>query len=188
MIRGIIFDCFGVLYGGSLETFVKMAPHENAKAIHDVNIAKDYGYIDYREYVTQLGELVGIAPAEVERIIAERHVPNRELIDYALSLKATHKVALLSNIGNRLMDELFDGKVRELFDVVELSYEEGLAKPNPAIFQLTADRLGLAPEECVMVDDMPDNCEGAEIVGMKSIQYTSNDVTIARLNELLERQ
>lgn len=188
MIKGIIFDCFGVLYGGSLETFVKMAPHENAKAIHDVNMAKDYGYVEYKDYIVQLSELTGISPEEVERIITERHLPNRELIDYAVSLKKTHKVALLSNIGNRLMDELFDGKARELFDVVELSYQEGLAKPNPAIFQLTADRLGLAPEECVMIDDMPDNCEGAEIVGMKSIQYTSNDATIARLNELLKEE
>lgn len=188
MIRGIIFDCFGVLYGGSLETFVKMAPHENAKAIHDVNIAKDYGYIDYKEYVTQLGELVGIAPEEVERIIAQYHVPNRELIDLAVKLRGEHKTALLSNISDHLLATMFDGKAYDLFDVVVESYKEGLAKPNPAIFQLTADRLGLPPEKCVMIDDIADNCEAAEIVGMKSIQYTSNDVTIARLNELLERQ
>lgn len=49
MIRGILFDCFGVLYGGSLETLASMAPTERRQEIHDINSAKDYGYIGYQE-------------------------------------------------------------------------------------------------------------------------------------------
>lgn len=186
MIKAILFDCFGVLYEGSLEVLAGMAPAENRQAVHDANIAKDYGYIDYHEYLLRLAELIGITAPEVDDIIAKHHVPNRELIAYAEQLKEGHTTALLSNIGNQVMDRLFDGRVEEAFNHVFLSYKIGLAKPNPEIFIYAAKKLGVSPEECVMIDDIADNCEGAEVVGMHSIQHTSNATTIEKLQKLLE--
>jgi putative hydrolase of the HAD superfamily len=72
-----------------------------------------------------------------------------------------------------------------MFDVVFLSYKEGIAKPNPDAFRLAAEKLGLAPEECVMIDDIAENCEGAEVAGMQSIQHVTNESTIAQLTVLL---
>ena len=85
------------------------------------------------------------------------------------------------------MDRLFSPDERaELFDVVVLSYEESIAKPNPEIFTLIAERLGVPAGECVMVDDRAENCEGAEIAGMQSVQHTSNESTIAHLTRLFK--
>ena len=186
MIKAIIFDCFGVLYGGSLEMLASMAPPEKRQTVHDVNIAKDYGYINYQEYLAQLAELTGVTTAEVVSIITKHHIPNREMITYAEQLKERYKTALLSNIGNSQIEDLFDGRVEEKFGEVILSYKLGLAKPNPEIFIYAAKHLGVAPEECVMIDDIATNCESAQVVGMHSIQYTSNDATIEKLQKLLE--
>lgn len=188
MIRGVVFDCFGVLYGGSLETLVAMAPPENRQAVHDVNLAKDYGYVTYEEYTARVGELTGATPEQVDEIICQYHVANQPMLEYAQKLRQTHKTALLSNIGDQTMERLFDGKVDEKFSAVVLSYREGIAKPNPEVFALVAERLGLSTGECVMIDDIAANCEGAEVAGMRSIQHTSNERTFELLKQLLTEQ
>lgn len=187
MIKAIIFDCFGVMYGGSLATLADMAPREHRQAIYDCNQAKDYGYINYPEYLQQIGELIGIAPEAVDTVMRQHHIANTWLIEYAQGLREQYKVALLSNIGDQTMERLFDGKVGELFDEVVLSYQEGIAKPNPEIFTLTAERLGVTPGECVMIDDLMANCEGAEVAGMQSILHTDNVLTKTKLATLLEQ-
>jgi epoxide hydrolase-like predicted phosphatase len=73
----------------------------------------------------------------------------------------------------------------ELFDAVVISAEVGLHKPQPEIFRLAADRLGVEPERCVFVDDLRENIEGAEAVGMTGILHRDPEATVARLEELL---
>ena len=55
---------------------------------------------------------------------------------------------------------------RELFDAWVISGEVGLRKPDPAIYELAAERLGLPPEACVFVDDLPGNLKPARALGM----------------------
>lgn len=186
MIRGIIFDCFGVLYGGSLEYLVSLAPAERMRDVTDINKQKDYGFITLEEYLDQIGAIINRTPDEVREIMQQRHVRNPELVDYVRELKSQYKIGLLSNIGDSMFNELFTPEeAEELFDEVLLSYREALAKPNPAVFTLIAERLGLAPGECVMIDDIEENCDGAEIAGMQSIQHITNDGTRSRLAQLL---
>jgi putative hydrolase of the HAD superfamily len=77
------------------------------------------------------------------------------------------------------------GLLRELFDAVVISAEVGLHKPQPEIYLLAAERLEQDPEQCVFVDDLRENCAGAEAVGMTSVLHRSADETMARLRELL---
>ena len=72
----------------------------------------------------------------------------------------------------------------ELFDAVVISADVGLHKPQPEIYRLAAERLGVDPEQCLFVDDLRENCEGAEAVGMTAIRHHSAPETIARLREL----
>jgi epoxide hydrolase-like predicted phosphatase len=72
----------------------------------------------------------------------------------------------------------------ELFDTVVISAEVGLHKPQPEIYRLAAERLGVEPRACVFVDDLKENCDGAEAVGMTAIRHRSARETIARLEEL----
>jgi epoxide hydrolase-like predicted phosphatase len=73
----------------------------------------------------------------------------------------------------------------ELFDGVVISGEVGLYKPQPEIFRLGAERVGLEPEQCVFVDDLRENCEGAEQVGMTAVLHRGADTSLDRLEELL---
>ena len=66
----------------------------------------------------------------------------------------------------------------ELFDAVVISGDVGLHKPQPEIFQLGAERVGLAPEECVFVDDLRENCAGAEAVGMTAVLHRGAETTL----------
>ena len=52
-----------------------------------------------------------------------------------------------------------------------ISAEVHLHKPQPEIYRLAAERLEVAPEECVFVDDLRENCEGAEAVGMTAVRH-----------------
>jgi epoxide hydrolase-like predicted phosphatase len=72
----------------------------------------------------------------------------------------------------------------ELFDDVVISAEVELHKPQPEIYRLAAERLGVEPAECIFVDDLRENCEGAEAVGMIAIRFRDPQQTIARLAEL----
>jgi epoxide hydrolase-like predicted phosphatase len=72
----------------------------------------------------------------------------------------------------------------ELFDAVVISAEVGMHKPEPEIYLLAAERLRVEPGECVFVDDLKENCEGAEAVGMTAIRHRSPEETIARLTDL----
>jgi putative hydrolase of the HAD superfamily len=109
-----------------------------------------------------------------------------ELVQFIRSLRPQYKTALLSNAWSDAR-EAFCQKYRldEIMDTIIVSAEESLAKPDPRIFLLTAERLGVRPDECVFVDDVLQNVEGARAVGMKGVQFVSTEQCIADVKSLL---
>lgn len=92
------------------------------------------------------------------------------------------RTCLLSNSwGNTYPRDLFD----QTFDVVVISAEVRLRKPDPAIFHHALDLIGLAPQECAFVDDIEDNVRAAEELGIAGVLYRDTATTLARLEELL---
>tara|TARA_Y100000768_G_scaffold200416_1_gene150649 strand:- start:5852 stop:6496 length:645 start_codon:yes stop_codon:yes gene_type:complete len=74
----------------------------------------------------------------------------------------------------------------ELFDPVVDSCEVGLRKPDPAIYLLTCSQLGLAPWECLFLDDHPDNIEGARAVGMEALLVSGDfEATVMEVHSRL---
>ena len=59
----------------------------------------------------------------------------------------------------------------DLFDVIVISAEERVRKPNRLIYEIALQRLGVAAEAAVFIDDRPVNVQGAQQVGMKAIHY-----------------
>lgn len=174
MIRGIIFDVFGVLYHGSRERLRELVPPEHRDELNDANHSYDYGFCTQSEYFDTVGRLLDKDATEVAAICREQHVRNEALVAYVHTLRPAYKIAILSNIGRGLVDDLFTkSEAATLFDTEVLSSEVGMVKPDLAIYRLTAQRLGLRASECVMIDDIADNVEGAIAVGMKGIVYQS---------------
>jgi putative hydrolase of the HAD superfamily len=68
--------------------------------------------------------------------------------------------------------------VDELFDVVVDSAFVGLRKPDPAIYRLTCERLGVAPELCVFVDDLEPNIAAARELGMTAVHHRAPDQAV----------
>lgn len=95
---------------------------------------------------------------------------------------AGFSTALLSNSWGPggYPTQVFD----EMFDVVIISGEVGLRKPQPEIYLLASDKLGLQPQECVFVDDLKTNIRGAEAVGMTGLHHKDTDETLKTLDEL----
>jgi putative hydrolase of the HAD superfamily len=99
--------------------------------------------------------------------------------------RAGVKTGLISNSwGEGLAYD--DGMLEELFDAVVISGDVGLHKPEPEIFRLGAERIGVPPEECVFVDDLRENCAGAEAVGMTAILHRGPDSTLPELEKFLQ--
>jgi HAD superfamily hydrolase (TIGR01509 family) len=62
-----------------------------------------------------------------------------------------------------------------------ISAEEGVAKPDPRIYHIAVERLGVRAEAAVFVDDLPENVQGAQAVGMRGVQFKNNAQTIAEI-------
>lgn len=103
--------------------------------------------------------------------------------DWIAQLRAAGKrVAILSNMPRDLGDAL---KTRtdklNQFDQVTLSYEVHAAKPEAAIYEHCLDGLALPPEETLFFDDRIENVRGAELLGIRAIQFTSRDEVLLRV-------
>jgi HAD superfamily hydrolase (TIGR01509 family) len=77
--------------------------------------------------------------------------------------------ALLSNIHFDLRPELREQGIVDLFDSVVLSYKHGIQKPDPRLFQLALDELGVEPSDALMVGDSPTNDGGAVELGITTL-------------------
>ena len=116
-------------------------------------------------------------------------VPDDDMVDaVAAARDAGIRTGLLSNSWGDVIDRQVAGYERarfgELFDAVVISAEVGLRKPDPRIYLLAAERLGVPPEECVFVDDLLHNAEGARAVGMEALVHRSAEFTVPNLEAL----
>lgn len=96
------------------------------------------------------------------------------MVALAHRLRPRYRLALCSNALHDL-PALLDVRpeVRDLFDVTIISVLVGLRKPDPAIFELTAARLGLPLAACLLIDDKPRNVAAAQAIGMSAIRFVS---------------
>lgn len=164
-----------------------ICPVDRRQALLDLSHASDLGFIGRREFITGVSELAGLTEADVEQVIARAHVRNQPLLDDVARLKQCYRTGLLSNMGSDSVARLFNSEeLTALFDSVVLSSDEGMAKPEPRIFELAATRLGCLPEECVMIDDSPRNVEGAWQAGLQGVLYTTRQECLEQVTRLAE--
>lgn len=79
--------------------------------------------------------------------------------------------------------------VDELFEIVIDSSDVRMRKPNPDIYRLTCERVGVSPDACVFLDDNSDNVAAAAALGMEIVQVGENPfLAVAELDAILERR
>ena len=103
--------------------------------------------------------------------------------DWIDELRAGGKrVAMLSNMPLDLGQALKTRTDRlAVFDNVTLSYEVGAAKPEPSIYEQCLDGLGTPPARTLFLDDRLPNVQGAEMLGIRALQFTARDEMLLRL-------
>lgn len=177
MIQAIIFDCFGVFYIDPFRRFIDTAQPEVRSELRNLMLQEDLGQVDAEQIIAAYSGLTGISKTEVAQQLYGMHlVRNEALLEYAEGLRKDYKLALLSNLSPGAMDKYFTQEDRKkYFDTVVVSSEVGLIKPQPEIYQLTAERLGIAPEHTLFIDDLAINCDGARTIGMQTIVYENFD-------------
>lgn len=189
MIKALIFDCFGVFYSDPVFAYMRdsTTPPEKAKALHSLDEQAARGLLDKSGFVTQAASIVGIPERKAEQRFFHSDDRNERLVEFMQELRKTYKVAMLSNISGDMMDGFFSLDERQqLFDVVILSGDVKMAKPDRAIFGLVCERLGVKLNEAVMIDDIQSTCDIVKTFGMQSICYRNFEQFKAELATTLK--
>lgn len=165
-------------------------PH-HAGALHDLALRSDYGYISRREFNVETADLVGLTVDEFQTRYWAANVRNESAFAWIRELRqdGALKVGLLSNIGRGWLDDFVPVSERDqLFDMSVLSGEVGMIKPSMEIFELAAHNLGVEPHECIMIDDLLVNIEGAQRTGMQGIVFSTTTGARTELVRILQDQ
>jgi putative hydrolase of the HAD superfamily len=153
-------------------------------SFRELLIALEKGQLEEGEFEQQLAPLLGAEPdGLIDGLFAGVH-PDAPMVEAVRRARAGGiRTALVSNSWgvHRYPHDLFD----ELFDGVVISGEEGTRKPAKRMYELGAERAGVAAEQCVFVDDLPFNLTPAEELGMATVHHTSAEQSIPELERIL---
>lgn len=109
-----------------------------------------------------------------------------QLIDYIRTLRPEYQTAIISNADDGLRAILAnDYQIVDAFDLIVISAEEGIMKPDQEIYRRTLQRLGCRPEESVFIDDNLENVQAARALGMEAIHYRPGLDIPTKLQEIL---
>ena len=125
----------------------------------------------------------------LRRLYFERLEPNREMIEFVRDLRGRGLRTALCTNNVREWEPLWRSKLPELDEVFEVVVDSafvGSRKPERKIYDITLERLGgVKPQECVFVDDIDVNCEGARGLGMHPVRFEETSRAIAEVEALL---
>jgi len=196
-VRGLLVDFGGVLTTDVFHSFrrfceregldperVKQLFRDDPDALGDLR-GLERGELTEEEFSERFGARLGVDDTTdlVNRLFAEMG-PDQEMIEAVRSVRSAGvRTGLISNSwgAGRYDRSVFP----ELFDGVVISGEVGLHKPQPEIYELGAERVGVPAQECVFVDDLRENCEGAQAVGMTAVLHRGAERTLPELERLL---
>jgi epoxide hydrolase-like predicted phosphatase len=205
-IRAVVFDI-----GGVLEITQDLSPTRSQDSITrswEARLGLPTGEIDVRMRDAWMGGSVGtVTLDQVHQALRDRvgldsgqlaafmadlwreylGTANTELIEYARGLRPRYRTGILSNsfVGAREQEQRAYG-FEDLVDEMVYSHECGMTKPDPRIYALTCERLGVLAGQAVFVDDYAPNVTAAREAGLHGIHHTANAATIAEINRLLE--
>jgi putative hydrolase of the HAD superfamily len=196
-VRGLLVDFGGVLTTNVFESFRAFCRDEGLDADAFLDLVRhdqetraelrrlETGQLSEDEFGELLGRRLGVERTEglVERLFA-RIAPDEEMV--AAVRRARESGVRTGLVSNSMGSGRYDrDSFPELFDMVVISGEVGIHKPQPEIYNLAAERLEVPPAECVFVDDLRENCEGAEAVGMTAVLHRGAERTLPELERLL---
>jgi putative hydrolase of the HAD superfamily len=153
-------------------------------AARELLIALETGGLEEAAFELQFAALLGVEANGLIDGMFAGVAPDAPMLEAVRRAHAAGvRTGLISNSWgvHRYPHELF----AELFDGVVISAAEGMRKPTRRMYELGAERAGVAPEDSVYVDDLPFNLTPAAELGMAVVHHTSAETTIPKLERLL---
>jgi putative hydrolase of the HAD superfamily len=176
------FGAFCAAEGLSAETVRDRFRHDPTS--RELLAGLEDGSLPERDFEVGFAEVLGVAPENlIARIFAASELESAMVEAVRRARAAGIRTGMISNswgagsYDRPLLDELFDGTV--------ISGEVRMRKPAPEIYSLGAERIGLAPEACVFVDDLGFNLKPAAALGMATVRHRRPEETIDELERLL---
>jgi len=142
------------------------------------------GELDEAEFEPPFAELLGLAESDglIGRLFGGLGPEELMIGAVRAARKGGVKTGLITNSWGL---GIYERAPVDLFDETVISGDVGMHKPQPEIYLLACERLGVDPEDCVFVDDLRENVTGAEAVGMTAILHRDPAATVAKLGRLL---
>jgi len=109
-----------------------------------------------------------------------------KIINFLRNARNQYRTGLISNAWSGLRAWVEAEKMDDAFDSLIFSAEHGTVKPKPEIYQIATNELGVLPQSVIFVDDMPDNIDTANRLGMTGILFTDQASLFSKLDELLK--
>ena len=198
-IKAIVFDIGGVLeitpnlgVDEKWERRLNLKSGELNECLREVWRSGSVGTITIQQVHAQIGEIMKWDEAQVNEFMDDIWCEylgtlNVELADYFRSLRPKYQTAIISNsfVGAR-EKEAEHYQFDTLCDFIIYSHEVGLRKPDPQIFILACERLGLQPNEVIFVDDHPEVYVSAVEMGMHCIEFRDNAQVIAEIEAVVQ--
>lgn len=179
-MKAVILDMYGVILKDSGDGFYSYVnrtfPQLSPADIYPDWDKADVGEISSLEVFRRLGFQGDLE--QIEKNYLDTVEINEAFYGFAEEMKKRYRLALISNDSSewsRYFREKF--RLNKYFDVISVSGDLKMKKPDPRIFQLTLERLGCMPEECVYIDDRRYNLEAAQALGMDTVLFNSRNVT-----------
>ncbi|MGH3223009.1 MAG: HAD-IA family hydrolase [Streptosporangiaceae bacterium] len=196
--RGLILDFAGVLTSNMVEVIELFEAREHLRPGsflkswasaegQELYRQLELGTISQRAWNEGLAALLGTTAGNLMGRLLYFLDPAHDVLKVARQAKAAGiRTAVLSNsLGRDPFDPYASYKLPDLVDVIVLSDECGIRKPDPAIFQLTLDQLRVPAASCVFADDTEANLETAAEMGMTVIHALDEQETASRLRAVL---
>jgi len=206
-IKAIISDFGGVLTTPLLEAFLSLqdeigvSPEHFGAALRTVTdesgenplYKMERGELSEEAFLAELGR--GLEPLldhtphlhRFRELFIGGLQANTEMIELMRELKARGlRMAMLTN-NVREWEAMWRAMlpVDEIFETVVDSAFVACRKPEPRIYEITLERLGLPAESCLFIDDILVNVAGAEALGLKAVQFRDNEQAIAEIRAAL---
>ena len=187
MIRAVIFDFFGVLTVDPSMELKQLPDPQVAQAVAAANRASDLGQIEHDELMARLAAATGRPEAQIRTGFDHGVTLNQDLLALVDQVHQQYKTGLLSNAGHTSLDPYISKpELAKYFDVVVLSANVGLVKPDPTIYQLICKRLDVEPTEAIFIDDVERYAKGGEGIGLRGIHFLNIDQLRAELGQIID--
>lgn len=146
------------------------------------------GEIDMPTYWQAIGPQLNLVDPAAVQAFQQRYYLDEMINPHVLALLKQlsnhYQLAIVSNHPPGLKQWLEDWDIDWMFEQVVCSGEEGVAKPDPAIFFLALERLGIVPQEALFVDDTKEHVVAARALGMQALIFTTAEKLQCELSGL----